>query len=161
MIKLAVFPNPFWFVDVVSGLGLRERFFVVVVSKIGPLYLFFILSRRRQLSVFLIIGLFSAFLGSVLGTNQTGLRKIVALSSIANLGWFVVCLPFMGGVLGGLCFLGYVVTIVPVLWLGSHYLFYYLSKGAHIYHRSVSAFWFIVFLLSLGGLPPFIGFFVK
>ena len=161
MIKLAVFPNPFWFVDVVSGLSLSRGLYVVVISKLAPLYLFFSLSEPKQLAIFLVIGLFSVFIGRALGTNQNGVRKIVALSSIAKLGWFIVCLPFLGGYLGSLCFFGYVVTIVPVLWLGSYYSYYYLLKGGQIYHSPTSSFLFISGLLSLGGLPPFIGFFIK
>jgi len=160
MMKLAVFPKPFWFVDVVRGLSLGRIVYVVVVSKLGPLYLFFLLSGG-EVYLLLVVGLFSAFVGRVLGTNQTAVRKIIALSSISNLGWFVVCLPFLGGFLGVLCFLGYVVAIVPVLWLSSFYCYDFLLKGSQLYHGLGGAFWFMRGLLSLGGLPPFIGFFVK
>nr|YP_010429267.1 NADH dehydrogenase subunit 2 [Ophiactis savignyi]USQ67433.1 NADH dehydrogenase subunit 2 [Ophiactis savignyi] len=161
LVKLAVFPNPFWFVDVVSGLSLGRSVYVVVVSKLGPLYLYFTLSEGAQSIGLLLIGLFSAFLGSALGTNQFSVRKIVALSSIANLGWFIVCLPFLGGHLGVICFVGYIVSILVLLWVTSFYCYDYLLKGGHVYYNSSGIILLIVSLLSLGGLPPFVGFFVK
>jgi len=161
MTKLAVFPNPFWFVDVVTGIRLSRSFFLVIISKIAPLYLLFNLSRYKKFHLLCLIGLVSVIVGSTLGTNQTNIRKIIALSSIANLGWFVVCIPFMKGRLVLTCFLGYVRMICPVLWLAKTFSYKYLHKGSHLYHKFPRLLGLIVSLLALGGLPPFVGFFVK
>jgi NADH:ubiquinone oxidoreductase subunit 2 (subunit N) len=85
-IKLAVVPNPFWFVDTIRGLNLIQGFYVVIASKIIPIYLFIKLCRLQTKSFLGFVGIFSVALGRLLGLNQTKIRKIVAFSSIAHLG---------------------------------------------------------------------------
>nr|YP_010729369.1 NADH dehydrogenase subunit 2 [Ophioleila elegans]WED07074.1 NADH dehydrogenase subunit 2 [Ophioleila elegans] len=160
LVKLAVFPNPFWFVDVVSGLPFSQIFYVVIISKLAPLYLIYHISGGAEL-LFGAVGLFSVLVGSILGTNQTNIRKIVALSSISNLGWFICCVPYISGNTLLFAFVGYIFMILPLLWVGSQFSVGYLLKGKNLYYSGLSNLVLILSLLSLSGFPPLLGFFIK
>lgn len=161
LVKLGVIPNPFWFIDVVSGVGFTRLGYVLVVSKIIPLYFSFLLVNIKVFRVRRYVGVLTALCFSVLGINQSNFRKLIAYSSIANLGWFILCLPLMRGLKIGFCFIGYVLTVLPLVWVSSKVSFRNLLKRNRFYYKKRYKLVLIFCLLSLGGLPPFIGFFIK
>nr|YP_010937557.1 NADH dehydrogenase subunit 2 [Ophiothrix exigua]WKW95566.1 NADH dehydrogenase subunit 2 [Ophiothrix exigua] len=161
LIKLGSFPNPYWFVDVVNGVEYSRLVYILVVSKIGPLYLLFSLLNNNVFFLTGVIGVVTAMLASMLGVNQSNFRKIISFSSVANLGWFVLCIPVMDGWLLLFCFIGYSLTVVPALWMASVFNFSSLGKSNRMLFSLSEKIILVVCLLSLGGLPPFVGFFVK
>lgn len=88
LMKVGLFPNPFWFVDTIRGLKLFAGFYLITRSKIIPVYLFTVLIKykERYPPFLLVVGLGSVFLGCLLGLNQSNVRKIIALSSISHIG---------------------------------------------------------------------------
>jgi NADH:ubiquinone oxidoreductase subunit 2 (subunit N) len=84
-IKLAAFPSPFWFIDVMRGIGLLRGFYVIIVSKIIPIYLYIII-RGSHKNFVVIVGLGTVAVGRLCGIKQTKVRKLIAFSSIAHLG---------------------------------------------------------------------------
>nr|YP_009545842.1 NADH dehydrogenase subunit 2 [Ophioceres incipiens]AYO99634.1 NADH dehydrogenase subunit 2 [Ophioceres incipiens] len=160
-VKIAVFPNPFWFIDVVSGLTLLRSIYVIVFSKLVPLYLFVCLLSSLYSLWFVVIGSGSIVVGTVIGLNQTSVRKIIALSSVSHLGWMVVGFPFLSEGLCLVVFLAYVVMVVPLIYLGGSGVFNYLVKGKNFYYNPVVVLCMMICLLSLGGVPPSLGFFYK
>uniref|UniRef100_A0AAU6PX27 NADH-ubiquinone oxidoreductase chain 2 n=1 Tax=Macrophiothrix sp. TaxID=3135532 RepID=A0AAU6PX27_9ECHI len=161
LVKLGVFPNPYWFVDVVNGVEYSRLIYLLIVSKVVPLYLLF---NVVSLSVFLVfgaVGVLTALVSSVLGINQSNFRKLISFSSVANLGWFILCLPVMKGLVVIFCFLGYSLTVVPLVWVSNNLKFTSLNKVSRLYYDNSSKLLILLCLLSLGGLPPFVGFFVK
>lgn len=159
--KLAVFPNPYWFVDVVRGLELSKSFFVVIISKISPFYLFFCLSDYNYFWFFFLVGGISVVVGSLMGVNQTRVRKIIAYSSIAKVGWFTVCSPFLGGKIVFYCLLGYLFSVWAFLWVSSVFSFDSMISSIRFSRKGWEIFLILFSLLSLGGLPPLLGFFIK
>ena len=147
--------------DVVRGLSLFRSTYVVVVSKFIPLYLYGCLVRREYVVCFLLIGLATAFIATILGTNQTSLRKIVALSSIAHLGWMLVGFPFLSPFLCVFVFFSYVITLFPLFYLGGGGSVKFLVKAKNLYYNPLFVFSFTISLLSLAGFPPLLGFFYK
>lgn len=160
-VKLAVFPNPFWFVDVVRGVSLLRSTLVVVISKIIPLYLFLCLSKTGWLLVLAVVGVRRAGFSSFLAIKQTNVRKIIALSSISNVGWMVVCFPIMRFDVCVFLFFCYIVMVLPVLITGYVSSFERLLKlKKHMCHPYLG-YLLGIRMLSLGGLPPLVGFFYK
>jgi len=160
-IKMAVLPNPFWLVDVVRGVSLSRAFFVIIGSKIIPVYLFICLSGRRFLGGLSVLGLFSVFLGSVLGINQISIRKILAFSSVAHMGWMVSCFACLSGWYCAVLFLCYALSLLPIFFISSVCSMegIFKRKSAQFFSRLAGV--VVVSLLSLGGLPPLVGFFYK
>lgn len=161
MIKIAVFPNPFWFIDVVRGLRLFRSIYVVVLSKFIPLYLYSCLISCDYVVFFLLIGLATAFLATVVGTNQTRVRKIIAYSSVSHLGWMLVSFPFLSPLVCLIIFFSYIVMILPLFYLGGRNSVKFLVKAKNLYYNPLFVFSFMMSLLSLAGFPPLLGFFYK
>jgi NADH:ubiquinone oxidoreductase subunit 2 (subunit N) len=69
-----------------KGVKFSRGFFVGIVSKIIPLYVIISIAKSSSFFLLRIIGAFSVLIGSILGVQQTQLRKLIALSSIAHLG---------------------------------------------------------------------------
>uniref|UniRef100_A0AAU6PX28 NADH-ubiquinone oxidoreductase chain 2 n=1 Tax=Ophiothrix scotiosa TaxID=3135525 RepID=A0AAU6PX28_9ECHI len=161
LIKLGVLPNPYWFIDVINGINYSRLIFILVISKIVPLYLLFNLSSVEAFLFFAFVGVLTALISSVLGINQSNFRKLVSFSSVANLGWFTLCLPIMGGLVVIFCFMGYSLTVLPLLWVSNNLKFNSLNKVNRLYHSNNNKLVLLLCLLSLGGLPPFVGFFIK
>ena len=85
-LKIAVVPNPYWFIDSIRGLKFFEGFYIIIMSKIIPIYLYITLSSGVFSKMLLFVGVSSIAVGRILALNQTKTRKIIALSSIAHLG---------------------------------------------------------------------------
>jgi len=122
--------------------------FIIIVDMSLPLWL-------------CVVGLGSVFMGRVLGINQTRVRKIIALSSIAHLGWLVVGLPWLSVSQGFFIFLCYLRMVVPLIVVAGFYEIDDLSKIKRGYFHPFILVFLILSLLSLGGFPPLIGFFYK
>nr|QNQ65318.1 NADH dehydrogenase subunit 2 [Amphiura sp. JN-2020] len=159
-IKIAVFPNPFWFVDVISGVGLLRGFYIIVVSKLLPIYLY--MSITTSINFFILLGgLGAVTFGSILGLNQTNVRKLVALSSVAHLGWLIVGFPSLSLSSCIFVLLSYFLMVFPVLWISGSYEVEDLSNMSRCYFHPWLLLVLILSLLSLGGLPPLLGFIYK
>lgn len=159
-IKLAAFPNPFWFIDVIRGVGLLRGFYVVIMSKVIPVYLY-IKIRGAFKNFLLCVGLVTAAIGRVCGIKQTNVRKIIAFSSVAHLGWLLLGFPSLSGEYCAFVFLCYVVMVFPIVWLCGYYEIKDLRKVKRCYFQPWFLFVLIVALLSLGGFPPLLGFVYK
>uniref|UniRef100_A0AAU6PWW8 NADH-ubiquinone oxidoreductase chain 2 n=1 Tax=Ophiotreta durbanensis TaxID=3135534 RepID=A0AAU6PWW8_9ECHI len=161
LVKLAVFPNPFWIVDVLSGVDLARGAYVILFSKFIPVYLYYIVSGSFLGIIITVVGVSSIIFGSVLGVNQVSVRKIIALSSVSHMGWIVLTFPLLSGSLCFFVFLSYIFMLVPLLWVSNVVSLDYLVKGKNMYYNWGALVVVLVCLLSLGGFPPLLGFFYK
>lgn len=107
-----------------------------------------------------IIIIFNAIIGAIGGFNQTSLRKLIAFSSINNLSWIIIAFKIREN-LWLFYLLIYTFLIRIICFLFNILNIYYINQlyNSNIYY-SIKIFILINFL-SLGGLPPFIGFFPK
>nr|YP_010175341.1 NADH dehydrogenase subunit 2 [Torleya mikhaili]QSL98485.1 NADH dehydrogenase subunit 2 [Torleya mikhaili] len=159
LVKLGAAPLHFWFPGVMEGSSWMNNIILMTWQKLAPVIL---ISYVFSMSLFsYIIICLSIMVGAVGGLNQTSLRKIMAYSSINHLGW----------ILSGL------VTSNPA-WLVyfSFYSFLSVSIVSLFNHLQLTQFGQLFLIddtngvnkimlfsnfLSLGGLPPFVGFFPK
>jgi NADH:ubiquinone oxidoreductase subunit 2 (subunit N) len=66
--------------------------------------------------VFLIVvGVGTVAIGRLLGVNQTSVRKIIALSSVAHLGWLILGFSTLTQKGCFFIFLCYIVTVLPMI----------------------------------------------
>nr|YP_009240325.1 NADH dehydrogenase subunit 2 [Mylochromis lateristriga]AMO26804.1 NADH dehydrogenase subunit 2 [Mylochromis lateristriga] len=92
-LKIGLAPLHAWLPEVLQGLDLTTGLILSTWQKLAPFAL--ILQLQPSSSTLLIIlGLTSTLIGGWGGLNQTQLRKILAYSSIAHLGWMILVLQF-------------------------------------------------------------------
>nr|AGN71192.1 NADH dehydrogenase subunit 2 [Gastrotheca pseustes] len=92
--KLGVAPFHFWLPEVLQGLTLQTGLILSTWQKLAPMALLLQLSQSTDLNLLLTLGLTSTVIGGWGGINQTQIRKMLAFSSIAHLGWMVAVLKF-------------------------------------------------------------------
>jgi NADH-ubiquinone oxidoreductase chain 2 len=159
LLKIGAAPFHFWFPGVMEGLTWFNGLFLITWQRIAPLIL---ISYTFDINIFtLVVITCSVLIGSLGGFNQTSLRKIIAYSSINHLGWILRAL-LLGESYWRFYFLFY--TFLSFLVIS---LFHYshLSHINQIFglpsNNPLLKLSLFTSLLSLGGLPPFLGFFPK
>jgi len=158
IIKLGAAPFHFWFPNVIEGLTWINRLILMTWQKIAPII---IISYSLFNNIITIIIIFSIIVGSIGGLNQTSLRKIIAFSSINHIGWILTAL-FFNERLWFLYFFIYRILNIRLIFLFHNIKIFYLNQIFSIFINSyLIKFIFLINFLSLGGLPPFLGFFPK
>nr|YP_009545882.1 NADH dehydrogenase subunit 2 [Ophiosteira antarctica]AYO99674.1 NADH dehydrogenase subunit 2 [Ophiosteira antarctica] len=160
-IKIGIFPAHFWFIDVMQGINLWSGFFIAIPSKIIPIYIIINISNNFSIILLSIIGTISVIIGSIFGVHQIQLRKLIALSSIAHLGWIIISFPNINNWFGIILFLSYTIMITPLIWIGNVYSLEHLSKTNNITNNFTLSLILLISILSIAGFPPLLGFFYK
>nr|YP_002364601.1 NADH dehydrogenase subunit 2 [Pedetontus silvestrii]ACC60215.1 NADH dehydrogenase subunit 2 [Pedetontus silvestrii] len=160
LLKMGAAPLHMWFPMVMQGLSWFNSFILMTWQKFAPLVL---LSYNMNMSMKLItMSIFlSAIMGAIGGLNQTMLRKLMAFSAINHLSWIMAAMSISEST-WLMYYMMYVLLSTTVI------MFFMLNNIFHI-NQIYSAFnmnklnklTFSLNLMSLGGLPPFLGFFPK
>nr|YP_009227888.1 NADH dehydrogenase subunit 2 [Armatobalanus allium]AII19535.1 NADH dehydrogenase subunit 2 [Armatobalanus allium] len=154
--KLGMAPFHFWFPDVIEGLNWINSLILLTWQKISPLV---ILSLFFYPYTLIAMALISAIMGAISGINQTSMRKILAFSSISHLGWMTSIMYFNSGL-----WLNYFIIysftsfiLCFSFWMLNLNYFSQLTLSQNMNEK----FMIFINLLSLGGLPPLLGFLPK
>jgi len=175
--KLAVVPFHMWAPDIYQGAPAPVTAFLASVSKGGMyalVFRFFYSSgvhEVRLLSiVFSVIAIASMIAGNVLALLQNNVKRILAYSSIAHMGYILVAFQAGGaaGVEGATFYLvAYFITIIGAFGIvtvmsGSVADAETLADYRGLFwNRPVLSLFFTVMLLSLAGIPLTAGFLAK
>nr|UDD75301.1 NADH dehydrogenase subunit 2 [Ia io] len=159
--KLGLSPFHFWVPEVTQGIPLSSGLILLTWQKLAPLSVLYMIMPAMNLNMLMIMSLLSIAVGGWGGLNQTQLRKIMAYSSIAHMGWMTSVLIYN-----------------PTMTLLNLYIyipmttatFMLLMMNSTTTTTSLSHMWnklplvtllILVIMLSLGGLPPLTGFLPK
>nr|AKE32109.1 NADH dehydrogenase subunit 2 [Rhinogobius similis] len=159
-LKLGLAPLHTWLPEVLQGLNLTTGLILSTWQKLAPFMLLLQIPCHNQ-ELLILLGLTSTLVGGWGGLNQTQLRKILAYSSIAHLGWMIIIIQFAPS-------LTLLALVTYLLMTSSAFLTLKFNDTTNI--NSLAMAWtkspLIVasaplLLLSLGGLPPMTGFLPK
>nr|YP_008593393.1 NADH dehydrogenase subunit 2 [Parachanna insignis]BAE96247.1 NADH dehydrogenase subunit 2 [Parachanna obscura]BAN83335.1 NADH dehydrogenase subunit 2 [Parachanna insignis]BCD33203.1 NADH dehydrogenase subunit 2 [Parachanna obscura] len=160
VMKIGLAPMHMWFPEVLQGVDLTTGLILSTWQKLAP-FILLIQIKPDNTTLLVTVALMSIAVGGWAGLNQTQLRKILAYSSIAHIGWIVLATHF-----------SLTITLLALsLYLlisTSIFLLFKLNKATNINTLAIS--WTKapllttlapLILLSLGGLPPLTGFMPK
>nr|YP_002456243.1 NADH dehydrogenase subunit 2 [Deracantha onos]ABV23664.1 NADH dehydrogenase subunit 2 [Deracantha onos] len=159
MLKMGAAPFHFWFPGVMEGLSWMNCLILMTWQKIAPLML---LSYVLDSTVFIsFIILTSIIIGSLGGLNQSSLRKLMAYSSINHVGWMISAM-MVGENMWELYFLIYTLLSLSIVLMFNLFEVHHINQNFLTLsnNRNSKTLMFLL-LLSLGGLPPFLGFLPK
>nr|YP_010025546.1 NADH dehydrogenase subunit 2 [Sarcophaga pauciseta]QOQ35845.1 NADH dehydrogenase subunit 2 [Sarcophaga pauciseta] len=158
LLKSGSAPFHFWFPNVMEGLSWLNSLILMTWQKIAPLMLISYIIFKPLIITSIIL---SSMIGALGGLNQTSLRKLMAYSSINHLGWMLAAM-YDSNLLWIMYFTFYSFLTFTMIFMFS------LFKTSHInqlftltFHSKNMKFFLFFNLLSLGGLPPFLGFLPK
>nr|AEJ08823.1 NADH dehydrogenase subunit 2 [Chologaster cornuta]AEJ08824.1 NADH dehydrogenase subunit 2 [Chologaster cornuta] len=156
-LKVGLAPLHFWLPEILQGLTLTTGLILSTWQKLAPFALI-LQTPSTNTNLLILLGLLSTLVGGWGGLNQTQLRKILAYSSIAHLGWMLLILQFNPQL-----------TILALLtyFLMTFSAFTLLKFNNAMNIQTLSTTWSKaptltaltpLIMLSLGGLPPLTGF---
>nr|UQT68422.1 NADH dehydrogenase subunit 2 [Tanichthys flavianalis] len=160
-LKIGLAPMHFWMPEVMQGLDLLTGLILSTWQKLAPLALIIQVSQAIDPLLLTSLGLISTLVGGWGGLNQTQLRKILAYSSIAHMGWMMIILQYAPQ-------LSLLALITYILMTSAAFLTLKSLTSTKI--NSLTLTWSknptltattALVLLSLGGLPPLTGFMPK
>nr|BAE96281.1 NADH dehydrogenase subunit 2 [Nandus oxyrhynchus] len=158
-LKIGLAPMHSWLPEVLQGLNLTTGLILSTWQKLAPFAL--ILQIQPNTNLLITMGLISALIGGWGGLNQTQLRKVLAYSSIAHMGWMMIILQYSPS-------LTLLALVTYLMMTSATFLTFKLNKTTSI--NSLTTSWSKfpalttltpLVLLSLGGLPPLTGFMPK
>nr|YP_010138733.1 NADH dehydrogenase subunit 2 [Epinephelus tauvina]QQJ94241.1 NADH dehydrogenase subunit 2 [Epinephelus tauvina] len=159
-LKVGLAPLHTWLPEVLQGLDLTTGLILSTWQKLAPFALLLQIQPTDP-TILIILGVTSTLVGGWGGLNQTQLRKIMAYSSTAHLGWMILVLQFSPP-------LTLLTLTTYLIMTSSTFLVFKLNKSTNINMLATS--WTKapalttltpLILLSLGGLPPLTGFMPK
>nr|AAT37224.1 NADH dehydrogenase subunit 2 [Desmognathus orestes] len=161
MVKLAVAPFHMWLPDVIQGLDLMTCLILSTWQKLAPMVLMIQMSSEINTTLLMLLGTMSLLIGGWGGLNQPQLRKMMAYSSIAHLGWMMIVMSYYPN-LTILNLMIYLLLTTSMFLMMMKFLSTNINKMASSWMKNLSlTSTMIIILMSLGGLPPLSGFMPK
>ncbi|YP_009684391.1 NADH dehydrogenase subunit 2 (mitochondrion) [Gopherus evgoodei] len=160
-IKLGLAPFHFWLPEVLQGTTTTTALILTTWQKLAPLSLLVMTAQSLNTPLMLTLGLTSAIIAGWNGLNQTQLRKIMAFSSIAHLGWMTTILT-LSPKLMLLTFYTYIIMtstmFLMIKLLETNKISVMMTSWTKLPVLNTTM---MLTLMSLAGLPPLTGFMPK
>nr|YP_009311425.1 NADH dehydrogenase subunit 2 [Osteobrama cunma]BAV70328.1 NADH dehydrogenase subunit 2 [Osteobrama cunma] len=160
-LKIGLAPMHFWMPEVLQGLDLMTGLILSTWQKLAPFALIIQTAQTIDPLLLTLLGITSTLVGGWGGLNQTQLRKILAYSSIAHMGWMIIVIQYAPQLT--LIALGTYIMMTSAAFLT-------LKTLMSTKINTLATAWpknpilmptTALVLLSLGGLPPLTGFMPK
>nr|ADU54990.1 NADH dehydrogenase subunit 2 [Dosidicus gigas]ADU55226.1 NADH dehydrogenase subunit 2 [Dosidicus gigas] len=156
VLKLGGAPLHFWMPSIAKQMSWSILFMMLTWQKLAPLLMLSLVNSN--LMVVMLISMASTIVGSVMALNQTNIQLIMTYSSISHLGWMLSMITINSS-LTMMYFFNYIMISMPLMSMLS------MTLGNHLFmltqQTKMNNMIPISLILSLGGLPPLLGFMSK
>ncbi|YP_002889383.1 NADH dehydrogenase subunit 2 (mitochondrion) [Cephus cinctus] len=158
ILKMGLYPFHLWYIEIMLNLPWMMFFLMSTWQKIIPLTIISFFNENTIIYMTIII---SSMISSIQGIYQNNLRKIFAFSSINQTSWLTIN-SNMSIYLMIMYMLMYMMILFSIINMLNVNNFYYINNLYLLnnYHYLMKLFLFLN-ILSLAGLPPFMGFITK
>ena len=175
--KLGAAPFHMWVPDVYHGAPTSTTIFLGTIPKIAAfaMVIRLLIGGLIELQylwqdMLIVIALLSIIVGNVIAIAQTNLKRMLAYSTIAHMGFML--LGVLSGTQEGLTAALFYVLVYAVMGLGAFGIIVISSRKDEEFDQISDysglnsrdpwmAFWILLLMFSLAGVPPTVGFYAK
>nr|YP_010849280.1 NADH dehydrogenase subunit 2 [Krisna furcata]WGG89420.1 NADH dehydrogenase subunit 2 [Krisna furcata] len=154
IMKMGGVPFHNWVVSTVDGLSYESLFILLIIMKIGPLLM--ISYMNTSLMMFIILCL---IFGSINGLNQSSLKKMLTFSSIYNLS--LILFSLKNNSIWILMMMNYSIIMMGIIITMKKFKINYINQMIFIEMKNYKKLVLMISMMSLGGMPPLLGFQMK
>nr|YP_009544435.1 NADH dehydrogenase subunit 2 [Tremex columba]AYV97230.1 NADH dehydrogenase subunit 2 [Tremex columba] len=157
-LKLGMAPMHFWFISVCETASWFSILLLSTLMKLPPLLTMFYF--KFEISFWFLIIFFSVIF-SLMGINSSSLKKIIGFSSMNQLSWIVMIMNF-SKIFLLVYFILYISMMIQIIYIFNLFnLLTLFNLFSLMLSHKIPLFMIYLNFLSLNGLPPFIGFYIK
>lgn len=157
IIKLGIIPFHFWFIDLIKNLNWLRCLILSTWQKLIPFLLLIYLYNENLLFLFILIrGIFRI----IFLINQIFLKKIFAYSSINHICWIIISILYRELLWLLYFFIYFLINFYLIIIFNKFKINYIIDIFIYINNYYLK-FILLIFILRLGGIPPFLGFIMK
>nr|QCI09183.1 NADH dehydrogenase subunit 2 [Geotomus sp. FS-2019] len=156
MIKLGSAPFHMWFPEMMSKMKWEPCILLMTWQKLAPLMM--ISNLKSDILMYMAV-MASTILGAIGGLNQTSLRKIMSYSSINHLGWMLAINKMQNN--WSIYWIMYTIMSATICYMFNKYNMFFINQINDLNMTNTEKITYAISMLSLGGLPPFLGFLPK
>nr|YP_011010394.1 NADH dehydrogenase subunit 2 [Metrocoris inthanon]WPW47009.1 NADH dehydrogenase subunit 2 [Metrocoris inthanon] len=158
MMKMGMAPMHMWFINIMNKMSWNVCLTLMTWQKLAPM---FIMSNTiNNIKMITLWSILSALIGAIGGINQTSIKKMMAFSSINHLGWMTMCMKFDNEMWIKYLIIYSLILMLIVKTLSKSSINYINQMNMNM-KTQMEKINLLIMMLSLGGLPPFIGFMPK
>nr|WRQ18199.1 NADH dehydrogenase subunit 2 [Japanagallia neohamata] len=154
MLKMGIAPFHNWILEMIESVDLMTMFLILTLMKIAPLNMISYLMFKNNLFIVL-----SLLVGSMLGLNQTSLRKMMCYSSIFNMSFILSSIQ--ANSIWLFYMILYSLMLIIILVMMKKMKINYLNQLSLNESKMSLKMNIWLAMLSMGGMPPMIGFMLK
>nr|AVN68206.1 NADH dehydrogenase subunit 2 [Cryptocercus meridianus] len=159
LLKSGAAPFHWWFPSVMEGMSWMNCLLLMTMQKMAPMVLISYMMKMNTFSSTIILT--STIVGAVGGLNQLSIRKILTYSSINHTGWMLAALMINEN-MWIMYFTIYSMLTMTIVMIIKPFNTSFINQTL-LMNKEMITMKFMMFttLLSMGGLPPFMGFLPK
>nr|AKP94521.1 NADH dehydrogenase subunit 2 [Macracanthopsis nodipes] len=159
LLKMGAPPLHFWFPVIMDKMKWPTCFALMTWQKVAPMYILSCIIDMNSLIISIMI-MIMVLTGSIGGLNQTSIRKIMSYSSMDHMGWMIACMKFNSSMWMFYFFI-YTLILGTIIFTFNFHSTLHINQYSNKSIKFMEKLMIIITLLSLGGLPPFLGFIPK
>nr|YP_009907530.1 NADH dehydrogenase subunit 2 [Bothrogonia tongmaiana]QLI54087.1 NADH dehydrogenase subunit 2 [Bothrogonia tongmaiana] len=154
LIKIGMAPFHNWMLTVIEGMSYQMILIMLTMMKVPPLMVISYMNVTLYLPIII-----SLIVGAIWGINQNSVRKMLGYSSIYNMAYMCSCIKMIS--IWSMFMINYSIIITSVLLMFMKLNIYYFNQMmVNSFNKSMNiSIWML--MLSLGGIPPMMGFLGK
>nr|YP_010591415.1 NADH dehydrogenase subunit 2 [Stethoconus japonicus]UFQ24454.1 NADH dehydrogenase subunit 2 [Stethoconus japonicus] len=158
MIKMGSPPFHFWFPNIMNKTNWMTCMLMSTWQKVAPMYVMSQMMTDSYMMIMIIIT--NVITGALMGLNHTSTRMIMAYSSITHTGWMMSCM--LSNKKSWLMYMAlYSLLMMSVCMMMYKYNIMHINqmnlKNMYPYEKIT----LLIMMMSMGGMPPFLGFLPK
>nr|AFI54799.1 NADH dehydrogenase subunit 2 [Eucorysses grandis] len=157
LIKLGAAPFHMWMPEILTKMSWNSNLLLMTWQKIAPMMMMNNLNMNNKILYLSVM--MSVIVGSLGGLNQMSLRKIMGYSSINHLGWMLSLTKTKNNWM--IYLIIYSLVIISLCWMFKQYNMIHINQINNMSMSTTEKLNYTMMMLSLGGLPPFLGFLPK